>query len=131
MSAAETLLKLATAIDEHRWEDLPALLDPEFTCRYVHTGEVLDRDGWVRLNAEYPGFEHLEVEDLVADGDRAVSRAHVTGTADGRLEHFEVATFVTVRDGLVVEMTEVWADVGQDAPAGTRPGPAAPGAHLA
>jgi len=121
MSAAQTLQALTTAIDEHRWDDLPALLAPTFTCRYVHTGETLDRDAWVRLNAEYPGFERLVVEDLVADDDRAVCRAHVTGRADGELQHFEVATFVTVRDGLVVEMTEVWTDVGQEAPPGTRP----------
>jgi len=123
MSAATTLLRLTTAIDEHRWDDLPALLDPAFTCRYVHTGETLDRDGWVRLNAEYPGFERLVVEDLVADGDRAVCRAHVTGRAGGELQHFEVATFVTVRDGLVTGMTEVWTDVGQEAPPGTRSEP--------
>jgi hypothetical protein len=120
MPAAETLLGLTTAIDEHRWDDLAPLLDAAFTCRYVHTGETLDRDGWVRLNAEYPGFERLVVEDLVADDDRAVCRAHVTGRADGVLQHFEVATFVTVRDGLVTEMTEVWTDVGQEAPPGTR-----------
>ena len=32
-----------------------------------------------------------------------------------------VATFATVRDHLIAELVEVWADVGQDAPAGTRP----------
>ena len=34
---------------------------------------------------------------------------------------FAVAGFATVRDDLVVDLTEVWADVGQDAPDGTRP----------
>ena len=34
---------------------------------------------------------------------------------------FAVASFATVRDGLLAELVEVWADVGQDAPAGTRP----------
>ena len=31
--------------------------------------------------------------------------------SDGELQHFEVATFLTVRDDLIVEMTEVWTDV--------------------
>ena len=88
----------------------------------MHTGEVFDREGWVRLNADYPGFQHLQVEDLVADGARGVLRARVTGTSEtGDELVFAVASFATVRDDLLAELVEVWADVGQDAPAGTRP----------
>ncbi|GAA2220562.1 hypothetical protein GCM10010413_09790 [Promicromonospora sukumoe] len=112
--------RLAEVIDGHRWDELPSLLDPAFTCRYVHTGETFDGATWVRLNAEYPGFEHFRLEDCVVEGDRAVGRAHVTGVVDGVVQHFEVATFITVRDGLIVEMTEVWTDVDQVAPEGTR-----------
>jgi len=39
---------------------------------------------------------------------------------EGRPEHFGVATFVTTRDGLIVDMTEVWADINQAAPNGRR-----------
>lgn len=113
--------RLAEVIDEHHWDDLPGLLDPAFTCRYVHTGEVFDADAWVRLNAEYPGFQNFRLEDCVVEGDRAAGRAHVTGLADGVVQHFEVATFITVRDGAIVEMTEVWTDVDQVAPEETRP----------
>ncbi|MDR7251463.1 RimJ/RimL family protein N-acetyltransferase/ketosteroid isomerase-like protein [Nocardioides sp. BE266] len=128
MDAATLLTRLAEVIDAHDWDGLPALLHDDFTCRLVHTGEVFDRDGWVRLNADYPGFQRMHVEDLVADGDRGVLRARVIGTdSDGRDLLFAVASFVTVRDDLVVELTEVWADVGQQAPEGTRPGWAPPG----
>lgn len=121
MSATDLVQHLAEAIDSHRWDDLPALLHPGFSCRYVHTGELFDRDAWVRLNAGYPGFQHFTIEDCVGDGDRAAARAHVTAAGDDRVQHFEVATFVTVRDGLVAEMTEVWTDVEQSAPEDTRP----------
>ncbi len=30
--------RLAEVIDGHRWDELQSLLDPSFTCRYVHTG---------------------------------------------------------------------------------------------
>lgn len=70
MDAATLLTRLAEVIDAHDWDGLPALLHPSFTCRLEHTGEVFDRDEWVRLNADYPGFQRLVVEDLVADGDR-------------------------------------------------------------
>lgn len=121
MDGRELLTRLCGAIDAHRWDDLAALLHEDFVCRLVHTGEVFDRDAWVRLNADYPGFERMVLQDLVAEGDRAVARCHVTGRTDGRLEEFGVATFITAEGGLIREMTEVWADVGQAPPAQARP----------
>ncbi len=112
--------RLADVIDGHRWDELPELLDPAFTCHYVHTGETFDADSWVRLNADYPCFQNFRLEDCVADQERDAGRAHVTGMADGVQQHFEVATFITVRDGLIADMTEVWTDVDQTAPEGTR-----------
>lgn len=113
--------QLADLIEGRRWDDLPALLHRDFCCRYVHTGETFDRDTWVRLNAEYPGFQHFVLEDCVSDGDRAAGRAHVTGESDGHVHHFEVATFITLREGVIGDMTEVWTDVAEAAPIGTRP----------
>ncbi|MCW2736936.1 nuclear transport factor 2 family protein [Nocardioides sp.] len=122
MDAATLLTRLAEVIDAHDWDGLAALLHPDLTCRLVHTGEVFDRDGWVRLNADYPGFQRMLLEDLVADGDRGVLRAKVIGTsATGDDLVFSVASFATVRDGLLAELTEVWADVDQRAPEATRP----------
>lgn len=122
MDAAALLTRLAEAIDRHDWDALPGLLHPDFTCRLVHTGEVFDRDGWVRFNADYPGFQRLHLEDLVSQDDRAVLRAGVVGTDDaGGDLHFAVASFATVRDDAVVELVEVWADVDQRPPADTRP----------
>ncbi len=122
MDAGPLLTRLAEVIDAHDWDGLAALLHPDSTCRLVHTGEVFDRDDWVRLNADYPGFQGLVAQDLVAAGERGVLRAEVVGAgADGEEQRFAVASFATVRDGLLVELTEVWADVGQQAPPGTRP----------
>lgn len=135
MDAISLLRQLCEHIDAHRWEDLPGLLHEDFVCRLVHTGEQFDGPTWVRFNAEYPGFDHLVLEDLVGAGDRAVSRCHVTGHAtpsakpaaspsaasEDALMHFEVATFIRARAGRIVEMTEVWTDVAQTPPEGTRP----------
>lgn len=127
MDARDLLTGLCEAIDAHRWGDLPALLHDDFRCRYSHTGESFDKDSWVRLNAEYPGFEHLVVQDMVSSERRAVARCHVTARIDGRLAHFEVATFVVAEHGLVTDMTEVWTDVAATPPEGTRPDLAEPG----
>ncbi|OFE18930.1 hypothetical protein BA895_01895 [Humibacillus sp. DSM 29435] len=124
MEACHLLTSLCEAIDDHRWGDLPMLLHDDFTCRYAHTGETFDKDAWVRLNVEYPGFEHLVVHDLVCSDRRAVARCAVTARVDGHLERFEVATFVASEDGLIKDMTEVWTDVARTPPVGTRPGQA-------
>lgn len=121
MTAAELLTRLGEVLDKHEWDDLPSLLHPDLVVRYVHTGEVLDRDRFVRVNVEYPGFERFWWEDIVDAGDRAVGRGVVTGRNDGREERFAVATFATVRDGQFVEITEVWTDVNTTAPADRRP----------
>ena len=105
--------RLADVIDAHSWDELPGLLHDDFTCRYVHTGETFDRASWVRLNAEYPGFDHLVLEDCIGTEARAAGRSHVTGYRDGQLQHFEVATFITLRAGLIADMTEVWTDVNE------------------
>jgi ketosteroid isomerase-like protein len=122
MDARALITRLAELIDAHDWEALPGVLHRDFTCRLVHTGEVFDREEWVRFNADYPGFERMQVEDLVADGDRGALRARVTGRGSkGERLEFAVASFATVRDGLLVELVEVWADVDQQPPDGTRP----------
>ena len=121
VNGSEMMKQLAGVIDGHRWEDLPGLLHPDFTCLYVHTGEHFDRDMWVRLNAEYPGFQRFVLEDCVGEAARAAGRAHVTGESEGRLLHFEVATFITLRNDLICDMTEVWTGVDEVAPVGARP----------
>lgn len=122
MDAAAILNRLCESIDAQAWDSVAELLHGDFVCRYVHTGEVFDRDSWVRLNADYPGFDHLTLEDCVGSPLRAAGRSHVTAYVGKNLQHFEVATFIRLRGGLIVEMTEVWADVDVEAPEGTRPG---------
>lgn len=121
VDATDALTRLCEAIDQRQWDALPAMLHEDFVCRYVHTDETFGRDAWVRLNAEYPGFDRLVLEDMIGGGHRAAARCHVTGHSDGELVHFEVATFVSVRDDKIADMVEVWTDVAQTPPEGTRP----------
>ena len=121
VNGSEMMNRLANVIDGHHWEDLAGLLHQDFSCRYVHTGEHFDRDAWVRLNAEDPGFQGFVLEDRVGQVERAAGRAHVTAESEGQLHHFEVATFITVRNDLISDMTEVWKGVDEAAPVGSRP----------
>lgn len=113
MTAAQSMARFARTIDERDWDALPGVLAEDFSARFVHTGETFDRAGFVALNRDYPVVVRFLVEDLVADGDRAVLRARVT---DGR-DTWHVASFATIdADGLLTDLVEVWAEVGDPEP---------------
>ncbi|WP_157063520.1 nuclear transport factor 2 family protein [Luteipulveratus mongoliensis] len=114
-NASETMRELAAVIDARDWARLQDLLTPDFRGRYVHTGETFDGEGFVALNRDYPGVWRFVLEDAVGDGDRAAGRSTVFNDDE---EH-HVATFLTVRDGLVSELVEVWAET-VDAPSADR-----------
>ena len=44
-TAGELLDQLAARIDAQDWDGLAALLAPDFTVRYAHTGADFDRGG--------------------------------------------------------------------------------------
>ena len=118
LTAAQLIRVLWDRIDAQRWDGLAEVLDPDARIELVHTGEVLTRDAFLRLNGDYPGRWHASVEDLVADADRAVTRARVT---DGE-RTFHVASFARSRSGLLVELVEVWTESGQTPPPEARAG---------
>lgn len=120
MSAENVIRMLASVIDAHAWGELPELLHADFACHLVHSGETFDGPAWVKFNAEYPGFQGMQLHEVVSAGERVAARATVTGAVDGALVHFALAQFATVRDGLVYRLTEVWTDLGQVPPEGTR-----------
>lgn len=114
--------RLIDTINRHAWDELAGLLHPDFRCYYVHTGERFDRASWVRVNAHYPGFERMVLQDVLVCGGRAAARILVTGrTADGVPRRALVASFATVRDGLVTNVTEVWTQLDQSVPVDARP----------
>ncbi|CAN5804700.1 hypothetical protein BH20ACT6_BH20ACT6_12320 [soil metagenome] len=115
--AAVVLRSLWERIDAQAWDRLADLLHPDFRSRYVHTGEVLDRAGYVAVNRDYPGRWRVHVDDVVSSGWRAVTRTTVT---DGSTT-FHVASFGEVRDAGVVELVEVWADSEATPPPHRRP----------
>jgi hypothetical protein len=122
-SAEQTLRALWERIDQGDWAGLGRLLAPGLQTRYLHTGELIDgAEAFVRLNAEYPGRWRATVLDLVAAGDRAVSSARVEAEGGGET-HF-VMSFATVSEGLVTELTELWAEANQAVPPDRRPAPA-------
>ena len=108
MSATPAFLahQFASTIDRRDWPALRALLADDCRVELVHDGRTFGADDWVEFNADYPGRWSFIAEDiLVADG-RAVVRARVFNED----ATYHVASFLTVVDGLIREIAEVWAD---------------------
>jgi SnoaL-like domain len=110
--AAAVLARLWERIGRQDWAGLGDVLDPGVTVRYVHTGEVFGRDAIIALNRDYPGVWLADVEEVLGAGDRAASRVRVYNED----AEFYAASFAVVAGGRIVELTEVWADAGQEPP---------------
>ena len=106
MSPEHVARDFAQRIDDRDWAGLDALLSPDFRGEYRHDGKVFGRADWVAFNADYPVQVRFVLEDLVVAGERAVVRSHVFNDDVA----FYVATFLTVTNGLITELVEVWTD---------------------
>jgi SnoaL-like domain len=124
-SAEQVLRKYWARIDARDWDGMAQFLDPGLHARYPDTGEKFDSAGaFVRVTAEYPGVWRATVLYVVGAGDRAVSCTRLERTDQAGLMF--VASFATVRDGRVAELTELWTDGGKEVPTDRRPDPAGP-----
>jgi hypothetical protein len=112
LTAGGVIREFWARLDAADWAGLGALLDPGLRVHYPHNGEEMAGPAaFVRRNSEFPGRWHVTITDFVEQGDRVVSCAQISdGTAD-----FYVASFATVRGGLVAELTEVWTEERQRA----------------
>lgn len=121
MDAGTALRELMTAINEHRWEDLAQYLHDDFVCHLVHTGESFSRDEWIAFNADYPDFDTITIEELVSTDMHAACRSFVSNVGSNGAPQFACASFARMTDGRISSLTEVWTDLDQQAPEGTRP----------
>lgn len=110
-TAATLLTSLAAAIDSQNWDAMSGLLDPTASIRLAHTEESFDAEHYLALNRDYPGVWRFTSEEVVDAGDAAVMLALVTGDLDDARETHRVAVFGQARDGLLIRITELWAEV--------------------
>ena len=112
---------LGRRIPEDVWSkgDMAAadvVLSPEFVNHNPAFGQAPSRDGYkqtvAQFRAAFPDL-HMNVEDVLAEGDKVVLRFRVTGTQDGpfgvfpptgRAVDFTGTATLRVRDGRIVEL---------------------------
>jgi SnoaL-like domain len=107
MSAGPLLTAYGTAVADHDWSGLRALLADDATVTLLHTGERLDADGFVAFNRDYPGAWVFHVDEVVGGGRRGVLRAHTVVDQ----ETYHVATFGSLdATGRLTDVVEVWTE---------------------
>jgi len=101
-------------IDRREFGQAGALLAPQIRIVWPASCEILDRDQWVRANAEYGGDWAASVEHVVASGREAVCAARVWARDDPS-RRFHAVSFATVEGGRITALVEYWSDVDPDA----------------
>ena len=75
--------RLAEVIDAYAWDEQSDLLHEDFVCSCVHTGERFDRGTWVRLNADYPGFDSFALQDCIGKTPPVPRDGHTSPVTEG------------------------------------------------
>jgi hypothetical protein len=106
-TTGSALTDFGAAISAHDWAGLRSVLADDATVTLTHTGELLDADGFVAFNRDYPGDWVYQVDEVVDGGRRGVLRAHTV--VDGDTYH--VATFGSLDpSGRLTDLVEIWTE---------------------
>ncbi|MGP4110319.1 nuclear transport factor 2 family protein [Streptomyces sp. 4N509B] len=120
MESSQVVRQMWDRMQDRDWAGVGALLAEDLVVEWPASGErIVGRENFVRINAEYPEGWSIIVLRVVADGVTVVSEVEVPHASAGL---HRVASFWTVRDGLITTGREYWTEVGSDpAPAWRSP----------
>ena len=93
---------------------LPSYFHRDAVIRWHCTNEQFTVAEYVRANCDYPGRWDGEIERIEETGSVIVLAGRVFPS--DQTASFHVVSFIRLKDGLISEMDEYWADDG-DAPA--------------
>ncbi len=105
-SASEVAVELWNAMEAREWSMVRDLLAPEFRAVFPQSGERFDRDGYLKLNREYPGEWHIRICTVVESVEWIVTEIEVD--IDGRTDR--AVSFFQVRSGKVTALREFWPE---------------------
>ncbi|MBT3164566.1 nuclear transport factor 2 family protein [Streptomyces sp. Vc74B-19] len=112
MDPAEIVHALWGRMQARDWPALADLLADDLVVEWPVSAErIRGRDNYIRVNAEYPEGWSIKVLRVLEAGDEVVSEVEVPHATLGV---HRVASFWTVRDGLVTWGREYWTELGAD-----------------
>lgn len=113
---------------EGKWNDRrPEILDESQTPDVVYHGTSMNMNGLDEYKAVYQSYlsalhdTHIEIEELIAEGDRVVSRCLFTGVHAGELEglpptgktiQIQMFTVFRLVNGKIAEEWEIMDELG-------------------
>jgi steroid delta-isomerase-like uncharacterized protein len=111
-----------------KWKDRnPAILDELQTSDVVYNGpdgEIVGREAYIQIYNSYLSALHdtrITIEDLVAEGDKVVSRVVISGVQKGALGELpptgktvtlKLITIFLLADGKITEEWEAYDELG-------------------
>nr|WP_205856275.1 nuclear transport factor 2 family protein [Phytoactinopolyspora endophytica] len=99
-------------IEARDWASVAGLVAEDAVIEWpVSRERIVGRQNFVAVNSEYPEGWSIRVLRIVADGDEVVSEVEVPHVGLGV---FRVASFWTVRDGVITSGREYWTSLGGD-----------------
>jgi GNAT superfamily N-acetyltransferase len=114
---SDVVQSLWTAVQARDWRQMRALLHDDAQAAWPATGELMDADAFVAVNAEYPEGWTLH---LLALQPQADGRVHSLVRVKHPPASFLADSRFSVRDGRIQRVWELWATV-EAAPAWRQP----------
>lgn len=97
------------------WDSFASVLADDVRYDLPQTGETISgREAYLEFNRDYPGDWHLAVREVLADGDRVVSR--LAFTVGGETQD-AISFFGFAPDGRIATVLDYWPEPYQ-APTG-------------
>jgi hypothetical protein len=117
MSPADVVREFHKRMQARDWEGAAAYLSPTVDISFPSTGERSVGPDFLTMNRVYPDGWSLTVEEVLAVGDRVVSRVRVEQD-----DVFWCTGFYNVANGVIVDGIEHWLTAGaEEAPAWREP----------
>ncbi|SDB85887.1 nuclear transport factor 2 family protein [Paraburkholderia lycopersici] len=106
LTNSDVVREVWSAIERRDWDVLRSLCDERCIYTLPQSGERYSRDGFVRLNREYPGEWHVNVQSLIGCETWVVTE--VTVSFRDRID--TGVSLFRVDSGRVVEIREYWPE---------------------
>lgn len=104
--SSEVAVALWNAMEARDWSAVSELLAPTFQATFPQSGERFDRDGFLKMNQEYPGDWHIRINTVVDGVPWIVTEIEVD--IDGRIDR--AVTFFHVHDEKIITLREFWPE---------------------
>ena len=104
---ARSFFEYVIAQDEDKLQEY---FSENAVVRWMCTGEEFTAQEYIKVNCMYPNSWDGEIERIVTVDDSVIIAARVF--AKEGTESFHVVSFIKLRDGLISEMDEYWAEDG-------------------